>query len=65
MNRKINISNGLKRIIAERLKNISRSLLRMLFILLVKIFCFARFSALSNLDAVPFEEMVLLPSYPV
>ncbi len=49
--------------IAERLKNISRSLFRMLFILPVKIFRFARFSALSNLDAVPFEEMALLPFY--
>lgn len=49
--------------IAERLKNISRNLLRMLFILPVKVFPFARFSALSNLDAVPFEEMALLPFY--
>lgn len=50
-------------IIAKRLKNISKSLLRMLFILFIKVFCFARFSALSNLDAVPFEEMALLPFY--
>lgn len=50
-------------IMAERLKNISRSLLKILFILPVKVFCFARFSALSNLDAVPFEEMALLPFY--
>jgi hypothetical protein len=49
--------------IAERLKTISRNLFRMLFILPVKISCFARFSALSNLDAVPFEEMALLPFY--
>lgn len=63
INRKINISNGLKMIIAERLKNISRSLFRRLFILPVKIFRFAKFSALSNLDAVRFEEMALLPFY--
>jgi hypothetical protein len=52
-------------IMAERLKNMSRSLFRMLFIPPIKVFCFARFSALSNLGAVPFVEMVLLPSYPV
>jgi hypothetical protein len=50
-------------IIADMLQYISISLFRMSFILPIKIFSFARLSALSNLDAVPFVEMVLLPFY--